>query len=149
MFLGLLFWTLSEYVLHRFLFHGEDVWLPDNKYFFVLHFLIHGIHHAFPQDRLRLVFPIVPGYLLLTGLYLPILNATVPVLMAPGVKCGTALGYVLYDMIHYFIHHSSPKEGYFKSVKMYHMQHHYRNGELGYGVSSKFWDVIFRTELKF
>lgn len=77
------------------------------------------------------------------------LNAWTPELMGPGVKCGCALGYVMYDMIHYFIHHSSPKTGYFKFVKMYHMQHHYRNGELGYGVSSKFWDIIFRTELKF
>ena len=67
--------------------------------------------------------------------------------MIPAVSAGTGLGYVLYDMIHYFIHHSSPKKGYFKFVKMYHMQHHYKNGELGYGVSSKFWDIIFRTEL--
>ena len=71
-----------------------------------------------------------------------------PPILAPGAKCGVALGYIMYDLTHYFTHHSSPKSGYFKSVKQYHMAHHYRNGELGYGVSSKFWDLVFRTELK-
>jgi 4-hydroxysphinganine ceramide fatty acyl 2-hydroxylase len=53
----------------------------------------------------------------------------------------------MYDLTHYFIHHSSPRKGYFKNLKLYHMQHHYRNGLAGYGVSNKFWDIVFRTEL--
>jgi len=146
--LGVFFWTLSEYFLHRFIFHGEETWLPDKKWAYLTHFLLHGIHHAFPQDRYRLVFPIVPGYCLLMLAYAPFLDTVFPACMAPAMKCGTALGYITYDLIHYFTHHASPKSGYFKSVKVYHMQHHYRNGELGYGVSSKFWDLVFRTELK-
>jgi len=58
------------------------------------------------------------------------------------------LGYVAYDMIHFFLHHSSPKSGYFKDLKVYHMQHHYKNGLLGFGVSSKFWDYVFLTHIK-
>jgi 4-hydroxysphinganine ceramide fatty acyl 2-hydroxylase len=27
------------------------------------------------------------------------------------------------------------------------MQHHYKNGDIGYGVSSKFWDYVFGTEI--
>jgi 4-hydroxysphinganine ceramide fatty acyl 2-hydroxylase len=48
-----------EYFLHRFLFHSEDKWLPGSKGNFpiVAHFMFHGIHHAFPMDKLRLVFP--------------------------------------------------------------------------------------------
>jgi 4-hydroxysphinganine ceramide fatty acyl 2-hydroxylase len=46
---GVLLWTLLEYTIHRFCFHGEDKWLPrNNKSAFVAHFLLHGIHHAFP-----------------------------------------------------------------------------------------------------
>ena len=48
---GVLSWTLMEYLFHRFIFHGEDYWmkiLPKNKYLFTFHFLFHGIHHAFP-----------------------------------------------------------------------------------------------------
>ena len=46
--LGIWGWTLIEYILHRFLFHGEDYWLPSNKPAYVTHFILHGIHHAFP-----------------------------------------------------------------------------------------------------
>lgn len=47
-FLGVFVWTLAEYLLHRFLFHSEDYWLPKHRYIFPMHFLMHGIHHAFP-----------------------------------------------------------------------------------------------------
>jgi 4-hydroxysphinganine ceramide fatty acyl 2-hydroxylase len=48
--LGMFIWTFTEYVLHRFLFHYDER-LPDNKYAIMLHFLFHGIHHAFPMDK--------------------------------------------------------------------------------------------------
>ena len=47
---GLFLWTLVEYGLHRFLFH-VDQYLPDNKYFLTLHFLLHGVHHYLPTDK--------------------------------------------------------------------------------------------------
>lgn len=65
---------------------------------------------------------------MLATMFLPFVNTTTPDIIAPGVKAGITLGYILYDMIHYFIHHSSPKSGYFKQVKLYHMQHHYKDG---------------------
>ena len=57
---------------------------------------------------------------------------------------GAFLAYVAYDMLHYMCHHSSPR-GYLKDIKMTHMAHHYRNGQVAFGVSSKFWDVVFNT----
>lgn len=145
--LGVVTWSLAEYLLHRFVFHGEEYWLFKNRFVFCFHFLAHGIHHAFPQDRYRLVFPLLLGYNLYKFGFLPLYNCLIPELLQPGIKCGTVLGYIAYDLSHYFIHHSSPRKGYFKSLKLYHMQHHYRNGMAGYGVSSKFWDIVFNTEL--
>ena len=26
--IGMLFWTFAEYILHRFVFHGEEYWMP-------------------------------------------------------------------------------------------------------------------------
>ncbi len=50
--LGMLLWTLTEYILHRFLFHGEETWLialgQESRVAMITHFLLHGIHHAFP-----------------------------------------------------------------------------------------------------
>ena len=50
---GLAIWTLTEYWLHRLLFH----WEPDNEFGRRMHFIIHGVHHDHPNDRLRLVMP--------------------------------------------------------------------------------------------
>ena len=48
-FLGFFSWTFVEYVLHRFMFHCEDLgFFPRNTKVYALHFLVHGIHHAFP-----------------------------------------------------------------------------------------------------
>ena len=52
---GLALWTLTEYWLHRKFFH----WEPDNAFGRRMHFIIHGVHHDHPNDKLRLVMP--PG----------------------------------------------------------------------------------------
>ena len=57
------------------------------------------------------------------------------------------MGYLIYDMTHYSLHHLNPKSGYFKFLQRYHNQHHFSGEDAGYGVSSKFWDVVFRTEM--
>src|SRR5690606_37080935 len=51
--LGLAVWTLSEYLLHRFVFH----FAPKGKFMDRIHFIFHGVHHDYPRDRLRLVMP--------------------------------------------------------------------------------------------
>ena len=144
---GIVNWSLLEYTIHRFVFHGEDYWLPESNFAYVAHFLLHGIHHAFPQDALRLVFPVLPGYIIMNLMLAPFFKSILPDNLENIFVAGTLIGYILYDLIHYFIHHSSPKDGYWRDVKIYHMQHHYKNGKAGYGVSQKFWDLVFKTEL--
>jgi 4-hydroxysphinganine ceramide fatty acyl 2-hydroxylase len=63
------------------------------------------------------------------------------------ITAGFVMGYIAYDLTHYFIHHNKPSIGYFKSVKDYHILHHYKNPHLGYGVSNKMWDYAFGTVL--
>ena len=46
-FFGIASWSLTEYLIHRFIFHSEE-YLPAGKFWYLLHFLLHGIHHAFP-----------------------------------------------------------------------------------------------------
>ena len=50
---GYLFWTLTEYWLHRVVFHFE----PEKGIGAKLHWIIHGVHHDHPNDPLRLVMP--------------------------------------------------------------------------------------------
>src|SRR5262245_789593 len=52
---GLFVWTLTEYVLHRYVFH----WYKDTPFGRRVHFLLHGVHHDFPNDGDRLVMPLL------------------------------------------------------------------------------------------
>uniref|UniRef100_A0A7S3CN35 Fatty acid 2-hydroxylase n=1 Tax=Strombidium rassoulzadegani TaxID=1082188 RepID=A0A7S3CN35_9SPIT len=146
--LGVLTWTLFEYSLHRFLFHSEELAIfPRFSKFYAIHFLVHGIHHAFPQDRYRLVFPPILGIVIMQFTIISPVKAISGPYYQWALLAGVDIGYIGYDMIHYFLHHADPKDGYWKMMKVYHMQHHYKNGQLGFGVSNKFWDVVFRTEI--
>jgi 4-hydroxysphinganine ceramide fatty acyl 2-hydroxylase len=60
---------------------------------------------------------------------------------------GLICGYLIYDLTHYALHHIGKSRGYFGRLQRYHNQHHYSGEDAGYGVSSKFWDIIFKTEL--
>ena len=103
--LGLGIWTLVEYGLHRCLFH-LDYYLPDNRVALTLHFLLHGIHHYLPMDRLRLVMPptlfialATPWWKLAHFVFFYDWNA------ATAIYCGGIFGYICYDLTHYFLHH--------------------------------------------
>ncbi|TQV94169.1 hypothetical protein V2A60_002775 [Cordyceps javanica] len=143
---GVMLWTLIEYGMHRFLFH-LDGWLPDNRVFITLHFLLHGIHHYLPMDKYRLVMPPTLFVVLATPFWH--LSRTVfsyNWYAAVAVYCGGIFGYICYDLTHYFLHHENLPLWY-KQLKKYHLAHHFLDYELGFGVTSKFWDTIFGTEL--
>lgn len=37
---------------------------------------------------------------------------------------------------------------YYKQLKKYHLQHHFADFDNGFGVTSRFWDRVFGTELE-
>jgi hypothetical protein len=53
--IGLLVWPLVEYLLHRFVFHFSPE-NPSERMKRIL-FLMHGVHHAQPREKSRLVMP--------------------------------------------------------------------------------------------
>ena len=138
---GLFIWTLTEYLLHRFVFHYE----PKTNIGKRLHFLAHGVHHDYPNDSLRLVMPPVislPLAALFYGMFLFLLGAT----FLPPFFAGFLVGYLFYDMIHYATHHApmtTTAAGLW--VKKHHMRHHYQMDDQFYGVSTPLWDYVFGT----
>ncbi|KAH8706608.1 hypothetical protein BGZ61DRAFT_477231 [Ilyonectria robusta] len=145
---GILIWTIVEYGLHRFLFH-LDYYLPDNRVGITLHFLLHGIHHYLPMDKYRLVMPPTLFVVLATPFWY-LAHTIIPYSWhaATAVYCGGIFGYVCYDLTHYFLHHQNLPLWY-KELKKHHLAHHFLDYELGFGVTSKFWDSIFGTELDY
>ncbi|KAF8247490.1 Inositolphosphorylceramide-B hydroxylase [Wilcoxina mikolae CBS 423.85] len=143
---GVMVWTLLEYFLHRFLFHVDEK-MPDNRVFITGHFLLHGIHHYLPMDRLRLVMPPTLFVILATPFWK--LAHTIFYrnwYMGTAVYCGGIFGYICYDLTHYFLHHKN-LPSYYKELKKYHLRHHFADFQKGFGVTSKFWDKVFGTEL--
>jgi len=148
-FLGLFLWTLGEYTLHRFLFHYQPKTEKANRIFF----LFHGVHHAQPQDKTRLVMPFpvsIPLALVFYGLFHLILGVLLnaPQWVNP-LTAGFMVGYLIYDLTHYATHHFPMRRGYAKYIKRYHMAHHYKDPNTRYGVSSPLWDWVFRTAGEF
>jgi sterol desaturase/sphingolipid hydroxylase (fatty acid hydroxylase superfamily) len=141
-FLGWLFWTLIEYLLHRGIFHmGAKT--PDQRF---RAFMIHGYHHEFPNDKLRLVAPPLMSWpigAVVAVIYYFSFGAT----MWWPVFAGTVTGYVAYDWIHYYTHHFKPTNRVGKWLKQYHLLHHFdeNHGSKRYGVSNPLWDFVFGT----
>ncbi len=137
---GMLAWTLVEYVLHRWLFHLPPVnirWIKEIQY------TMHGYHHDFPDDPGRLVAPPVlswPIAAVLVALYWPVFGAWAPALFA-----GTVAGYLGYDWVHYYTHHAVPKNRLGKFMRKFHIEHHFRIAGSQFGLSSPVWDYFFGT----
>jgi 4-hydroxysphinganine ceramide fatty acyl 2-hydroxylase len=142
--LGLFTWTIVEYTLHRWLFHFEEHIKINHPIAIVSHFLLHGCHHIIPMDSGRLVMPPVLSFSIALGIA-SILFSVLPMACAFAYGAGLALGYLFYDLTHYYLHHAVPTNEYFKQMKTYHLDHHYKNHYVGFGITSKFWDYIFGT----
>ena len=145
---GLILWTLTEYALHRFVFHFK----PRNKWQERISFLFHGVHHAQPMVKCRLVMPPVvsiPLALLFFYFHTTILGGLFgrPHWVYPLFAAFLA-GYILYDMTHYSIHHFDLKSNYLKMVRKNHMRHHWKTPEKRFGVTNVFWDFCFGTRVK-
>lgn len=143
-FTGMLSWTLFEYIAHRFLFHYE----AKSRMGQYLVYIFHGNHHEYPRDKQRLFMPPLPSIILasaLTGvIYLISLlltgSGTYAFIFAPGF----IIGYLIYVSMHYAIHAFAPPR-LLKGLWRNHHLHHYKYPEKGFGVSSVFWDRVFRT----
>ena len=137
---GWLIWSMMEYCLHRFLFHFNAT-TPGQR---LQAFLLHGYHHAFPNDKTRLVAPpwmSWPPALIVAAIYFSL----VPAPTAWALFAGTCTGYIGYDWIHYYTHHFKPSNPMGRWLRAYHLQHHHADEHSRYGVSSPLWDLVFST----
>eukprot|EP00172_Hildenbrandia_rubra_P000882 Plantae.Rhodophyta-Hildenbrandia_rubra.ctg14982.p1 GENE.Plantae.Rhodophyta-Hildenbrandia_rubra.ctg14982~~Plantae.Rhodophyta-Hildenbrandia_rubra.ctg14982.p1 ORF type:complete len:363 (-),score=41.17 Plantae.Rhodophyta-Hildenbrandia_rubra.ctg14982:204-1292(-) len=133
-------WLLFEYTLHRFVFHIHTESYAAN----IFHFLLHGHHHITPMDFDRLVFPPVPAMLVGWPFWLfgPMIlgdDRGYPWL------AGFLIGYLVYDMTHYWIHRTMPPLEFLKRQKSRHVHHHYHQPNVNFGISNPLFDHVFRT----
>ena len=137
---GYAVWTLTEYWLHRLVFH----WRPKFRGGDRLHFMIHGVHHDHPNDPMRLVMPpsaSIPLAIVFYALFWLVLGAD----NATAFGAGFLAGYLAYDMVHFAVHHYRPKSRVGRKLRELHMRHHFQDHERGFGVSAPYWDHVFGT----
>ena len=137
---GLLTWTLTEYVLHRYVFH----WVNETSWGKRIHFVLHGVHHDYPNDKDRLVMPLgasIPLGIVIYGIFYFAFGQ----LHGEALFAGMALGYLGYDGTHYAVHHFKHTTRLGKFLRKHHMLHHHADHDGGFGVSTPLWDLVFRT----
>lgn len=158
---GALVWSALEYVIHRFVFHPPQ-WVEDETRAITaslapeqavipalptwrhkFYFLVHGVHHDYPNDSGRLVMPpsvSIPLAVIFFFLFQWVLGP-----LTPAAFAGLVAGYLVYDTTHYLTHHSPGKTALGRYQKKRHFRHHYYDSTRNFGVSSPLWDVILGT----
>lgn len=137
---GMFAWTAAEYLLHRYVFH----WTNDTAWGKRIHFLLHGVHHEYPNDKDRLVMPLltsVPLAVIFYSLFVVALGRAI----AEPAFAGFVVGYLFYDGTHYYVHHFVPTSRWGKLLRRHHMTHHFADHDGGFGVSTPLWDLVFRS----
>ncbi len=128
---GLLSWTLSEYLLHRYVYHAWSSFLSIG----------HALHHKNPNELIGVPWYLTTVALIALFVLLSLLVPT-PVL---GVLMGfNWLGYIFYCICHHGSHHWNTKFGWLEKMKWHHLAHH-GHPEFNWGFTTTFWDQVFRT----
>jgi len=132
---GLAAWTLVEYLMHRFAFHG----LPGIAQ-------MHARHHVNPA-----AFVGTPSWLSLAafvlGVFVP-LRTMAGLEIAGGVVAGLMMGFIWYVAVHDAIHRRPLKRGsILYEAKLRHAHHHVRH-EGNFGVTTGFWDRVLGTAIE-
>jgi sterol desaturase/sphingolipid hydroxylase (fatty acid hydroxylase superfamily) len=136
---GMLLWTLLEYLMHRFVFHLT----PRGRLGVLFAYLIHGVHHAFPEDRRRWLMPPIVTVPVAAVLFLVL--RLLAGAASPTVFAGAVFGYLAYDLLHYASHAGALRGRVPRYLRQHHLMHHYRVPETRFGVSSPLWDRVFGT----
>lgn len=134
--IGVLAWTLIEYIAHRFVLHRVPLFA-----------VMHDAHHQVP-----LAFVGTPTWLSLgiicVLIFLPAW-ASGPLVTASGLAAGVMTGFLWYGIIHHAIHFRRPRmiARHLLAASRRHARHHYALEPGNFGVTTAFWDRVFGTTL--
>jgi sterol desaturase/sphingolipid hydroxylase (fatty acid hydroxylase superfamily) len=137
--LGFISFTLVEYLVHRYVYHlsTHTDWRKRFQY------KAHGVHHEFPKDKDRLAMP--PLLSITVATILLLLFRLVMGDFAFAFLPGFLAGYAYYLSVHYVVHIYQPPRNFLRALWVNHSVHHYKDGDVVFGVSSPLWDYVFGT----
>ncbi|MDM5187923.1 sterol desaturase family protein [Bacillus sp. DX4.1] len=140
---GIIFYTVNEYVTHRFLFHLKP---PKNPFLLKMLRRLHYDHHVYPDDLKLLFLPVwysLPGF----TIYLLLLyGATKHITITFAFGIGMVIMLLVYEWKHYIAHRPMrPFTRFGRWLKKQHILHHYKNENYWFGVSNPVYDFLFGT----
>ncbi|MGG2066281.1 sterol desaturase family protein [Bacillus sp. S14(2024)] len=140
---GIIFYTINEYVTHRFLFHLKP---PKNPFLLKILKRLHYDHHVYPNDLKLLFLPVwysLPGFTIYLFIVYGI-TSSITVTLSFGI--GMIFMLLVYEWKHYIAHRPiRPMTPYGRWLKKQHILHHYKNENYWFGVSNLFYDFLFKT----
>ncbi|MBO9641062.1 MAG: sterol desaturase family protein [Siphonobacter aquaeclarae] len=136
---GVISFTFVEYWMHRSVYHIEPTTPARAKF----QYTTHGVHHEYPKDKSRLAMPPLLALIIATLLFTIFF-----VIMGEAAYAffpGFIWGYAGYLLVHYCVHAYAPPKNFLKHLWINHAIHHYKDGNVVFGVSSPLWDYVFQT----
>jgi sterol desaturase/sphingolipid hydroxylase (fatty acid hydroxylase superfamily) len=139
--LGVLLWSLIEYLLHRFVLHAR----PQTPALLAVVEKLHLGHHRNPQDERKITVPLsasLPIVSVLLGLYRLMAGSWQ---VAAWLLTGSIAGYLYYETVHFWMHCGARHGRWLGPQRTRHLSHHYKDSARGFGVTTQLWDLILGT----
>jgi sterol desaturase/sphingolipid hydroxylase (fatty acid hydroxylase superfamily) len=137
---GVFSWSLAEYCIHRWA--GHDARLRPNL-FEVEHTRHHARGNYFAPSWKKAAAAAV-----VLVIIAPIASFAVGPTMGVSYGVGFSGFYATYELVHRRAHTHPGIGPYGRFIRRHHFWHHFENPRANHGVTSPFWDFVFRTREK-
>ncbi len=141
--LGMATYALSEYVIHRFLFHMKT---PTNPFLLKTIKRLHFDHHVDPNNLKLLFLPLwfsLPGFSIFALIFY-IITSSFQLTIA--YLAGIIVYFMYYEWKHYIAHKPiQPRTEMGRKIKKAHLWHHFKNENYWFGVTHTSVDKTFGT----
>jgi hypothetical protein len=138
--LGAAAWTLLEYLLHRYAFHGGSPKWPGARE--------HRQHHT-QVDYFAPWWQKAVAAVVVTAILVSLLSQIAGMQVGFASTLGFVAMYLLYEVLHRRAHTHPPRGPYGRWLRRNHFAHHFINPRMAQGVTTPVWDLLFGTRLTF
>jgi sterol desaturase/sphingolipid hydroxylase (fatty acid hydroxylase superfamily) len=135
--LGVLTWTLLEYLIHR--------WMGHDRRFKRSPFGVEHVRHHIEGNYFA------PSWKKVIAAAIFVVALAPPAILVAGVEHGLAytagmIGfYAVYEWLHRREHTHAGFGFYGRYVRRHHFHHHFVDGRVNHGVTTPLWDLVFGT----
>ncbi|KEQ21724.1 sterol desaturase family protein [Paenibacillus tyrfis] len=141
--MGMAGYALSEYMIHRFLFHMKP---PEHPLLLTMLRRLHYDHHIYPNELHLLFLPVWYSLPVMVGPVLIAYLVTRDTVLTIAFVTGVISFLLYYEWTHFVAHRPiKPITPWGRWMKKVHLWHHYKSEHYWYGVTNPLFDVMLGT----